>query len=67
MAVKIKIVLLVIAALLIGACATSASKKTQQLAEVWQGKNFNDLIAAKGPPDEKLDDGQGGKIFTYST
>ena len=64
---KIKIMVLALMALLIGACATSASKKTQQLAEDWQGKNFNDLIAAKGAPDDKLDDGQGGKIFIYST
>jgi hypothetical protein len=64
--VKIKIILIVSMSLLIGACATNASKKTQQLEEDWKGKNFNDLIAAKGPPDEKLDDGRGGKIFIYS-
>lgn len=67
MDVRIKIMVLALMALLIGACATNASKKAQQLEEDWQGKNFNDLIAAKGPPDEKLDDGQGGKIYTYST
>ena len=53
-------------ALLIGACATNANKKAQQLEEDWKGKNFNDLIAAKGPPSEKMDDGQGGKIFIYA-
>jgi uncharacterized membrane protein YgcG len=62
---KIKILVLALMALLIGACATSPSKKAQQLEEDWKGKNFNDLIAAKGPPDEKMDDGQGGKIFIY--
>ena len=67
MDVKIKIMVLGLMALLIGACATAANKKAQQLEEDWKGKNFNDLIAAKGPPDEKLDDGQGGKIFIYST
>jgi uncharacterized membrane protein YgcG len=67
MDVKIKIMVPALMALLIGACATDANKKTQQLEEDWKGKNFNDLIAAKGPPDEKLDDGQGGKIFVYST
>ena len=64
---SIKIMILSLLTLAIGACATSASKKAQQLEEDWKGKNFNDLIAAKGPPDEKLDDGQGGKIFIYST
>jgi hypothetical protein len=64
---SIKIMILSLMTLAIGACATSASKKAQQLEENWKGKNFNDLIAAKGPPDEKLDDGQGGKIFIYST
>ncbi len=67
MDVKIKIMVLALMALLIVACASDANKKTQQLEEDWKGKNFNDLIAAKGPPDEKLDDGQGGKIFIYST
>jgi len=67
MDVKIKIMVLALMALLIVACASDANKKTQQLEEDWKGKNFNDLIAAKGPPDEKLDDGQGGKIFVYST
>jgi hypothetical protein len=66
MEVKMKFLLLVLMALLIGACATNASKKAQKLEEDWKGKNFNDLIAAKGPPDEKLDDGRGGKIFIYS-
>jgi uncharacterized membrane protein YgcG len=67
MEAKLKILVLALLALLIGACATSPSKKALQLEEDWKGKNFNDLIAAKGPPDEKLDDGQGGKIFIYSS
>jgi hypothetical protein len=64
---SIKIMILSLLTLAIGACATNASKMAQQLEEDWKGKNFNDLIAAKGAPDEKLDDGQGGKIFIYST
>jgi hypothetical protein len=64
---KTKIMLLIFGALLIGGCATVANNKSQKLEEDWKGKNFNDLIAAKGPPDEKLDDGQGGKIFIYSS
>ena len=66
MDVRIIIMVLGFMALLIGACATNANKKAQQLEEDWKGKNFNDLIAAKGPPSEKMDDGQGGKIFIYA-
>jgi hypothetical protein len=65
MDMRIRIMLLLIMALLIGACATLGNNKAQQLEEDWKGKNFNDLIAAKGPPDQKLDDGQGGKILIY--
>ena len=64
---KIKILILALLALLIGAVPLGPSKKAQQLEEDWKGKNFNDLIASKGPPDEKMDDGQGGKIFIYSS
>ena len=53
-------------ALLAGACATTAAKKSQQLEEAWQGKSVKELLARKGPPDAKLDDGQGGQIFAYS-
>ena len=65
--IRIKIMVLALMILLIGACASNASKRAQQLEEDWKGKNFNDLIAAKGPPDEKVDDGQGGNIFIYKT
>ncbi len=64
---KTKIMLLILGALLIGGCATVTNNKAQKLEEEWKGKNFNDLIAAKGPPSDKMDDGQGGKIFLYSS
>jgi hypothetical protein len=63
---KLNLMIVVFLALLIGACATGANKRTQQLEENWQGKNVNDLIATKGQPDEKFDDGRGGQIFDYS-
>ena len=62
-----RVLFLVFLALLIGACATSAGKMTPQLEKAWEGKSVNDLIATKGQPDQKLDDGQGGQIFAYST
>ena len=60
-----RVLFLVFLALLIGACATSAGKMTPQLEKAWEGKSINDLIATKGQPDQKLDDGQGGQIFVY--
>ncbi len=57
---------MVFLALLAGACATTAAKKSQQLEEAWQGKSVKELLARKGPPDAKSADGQGGQIFAYS-
>jgi hypothetical protein len=62
---KLTLMVVVFLALLVGACATSLGKRTQQLAEKWQGKNVNDLIASKGQPDEKYEDGRGGQVFDY--
>jgi len=33
----------------------------------WEGRNINDLIAELGPPNQLLDDGQGGKILIYTS
>jgi hypothetical protein len=33
--------------------------------ESWVGHDQNDLIAAWGPPQQILDDGNGGKILVY--
>ena len=64
---KLNLIVVVFLALLIGACATNTDKRTQQLEENWQGKNLSDLIALKGQPDEKYEDGRGGQIFDYET
>jgi hypothetical protein len=32
----------------------------------WMGHHQSDLIANWGPPQQVIDDGQGGKIFVYS-
>jgi hypothetical protein len=64
---KSRFLLLIFGVLIIGGCATITNNKAQKLDEEWKGKNFNDLIAAKGPPGEKMDDNQGGKIFIYSS
>ncbi len=60
-----KLLCIVFLTLLIGACATGVSKESQQLEENWQGKSVKDLIASKGQPDEKFEDGRGGQIFDY--
>ena len=33
----------------------------------WMGHDQSDLIANWGPPQQVMDDGQGGKIFVYTT
>jgi len=52
--------------LLLCACATTQQKRVE-LQRTWEGHNVNDLIAELGPPTQVLDDGQGGKIYCYST
>ena len=34
--------------------------------ESWMGHHQSDLIASWGPPQQVMDDGQGGKIFVYA-
>src|SRR3974377_1177315 len=49
-------------------CAcTTTQQKGEKLQETWEGRNVNDLIAALGPPAQIMDDGQGGKIYVYTT
>ena len=33
----------------------------------WVGHNESDLIAHYGPPQQTMSDGQGGKVFIYSS
>jgi hypothetical protein len=33
----------------------------------WMGHDQSDLIASWGPPQQIMDDGQGGKIFVYAS
>jgi hypothetical protein len=56
------ILILVLALLFISGCASI--NKTMQS---WMGHHQSDLIASWGPPQQIMDDGQGGKIFIYST
>ena len=36
-----------------------------QLEEQWIGRDRNSLIAVKGTPDQTMDNGLGGQIYTY--
>jgi hypothetical protein len=36
-----------------------------ELMSSWMGKDANDLIAAWGPPNQTMSDGNGGQIFVY--
>ena len=52
--------ILVLVLLLFTGCASI--NKTMQS---WMGHHQSDLIASWGPPQQIMDDGQGGKIFIY--
>jgi hypothetical protein len=53
--------------LLFGAIAVASCASIDKTMESWMGNHQSDLIASWGPPQQVLDDGQGGKIFVYST
>ncbi len=44
---------------------TSVAQLEQQLGQQWIGKDRNSLIASAGEPDQVVDDGLGGQIFSY--
>jgi len=44
---------------------TSVAQLEQQLGQQWVGKDRNSLIASRGTPDQVMDDGFGGQIYTY--
>jgi hypothetical protein len=41
------------------------TSQVAQLEKEWLGIERNNLIAAKGTPDQVMDDGLGGQIYTY--
>lgn len=47
---------------LISGCAS-----VNKVMESWTGHHQSDLIASWGPPQQVMDDGEGGRIFIYST
>lgn len=55
---------LLAAGLLIG---LSACVNVSAIMKSWEGNHFSDLIASWGPPQQVMDDGQGGKIFVYAS
>jgi hypothetical protein len=58
--------IIVFLALLMCACA-STQQVRDELQKAWEGRSVNDLVAELGPPTQVLDDGRGGKIYSYST
>ena len=52
--------------LMIYACSATQQVR-EELQKNWEGRNVNDLIAELGPPTQILDDGQGGKIYCYTS
>ena len=62
---KIAILLILfIAVTSITSCMTA--EKMNEIMSSWKGHHFSDLIAAWGPPRQTLDDGQGGRIMTWT-
>jgi len=41
------------------------AEETKIAMQSWMGHDINELIAGWGPPQQTMDDGQGGKIFVY--
>lgn len=46
--------------------ALAGCASISETMETWVGHHQSDLIASWGPPQQVLDDGQGGKILVYT-
>jgi len=44
---------------------TGCTSQVDLLQQEWLGKNRNSLITTEGTPDQIMDDGLGGQIYTY--
>lgn len=45
----------------------AAEGQQSELMESWIGQHQSDLIASWGPPQQTIDDGEGGRILVYTT
>jgi hypothetical protein len=48
------------------ACATLPGGNASSDLKSWEGKDFHQLMARLGPPQQVADDQQGGRILTYT-
>jgi hypothetical protein len=48
-------------------CLFTGCASINKTMQLWMGHHQSDLIANWGPPQQVMDDGQGGKIFIYIT
>ena len=53
------------AILILTACLLTGCSNYNQVVNSWIGVDFNEVIAAWGPPAQVLDDGNGGKIASW--
>ena len=58
----VNIAIAVVILVLMFGCAASIDNTMKS----WMGHNQSDLIASWGPPQQVMDDGQGGKILVYT-
>ena len=52
--------------LLLAIAALAGCASINETMQSWMGRHQSDLIASWGPPQQVMDDGQGGKIFVYT-
>lgn len=45
---------------------TGCAARMNRVMTSWQGRNFNDVIASWGPPNEVFDDGSGGRVMVWT-
>ena len=45
---------------------TGCAARMNKVMLSWQGRNFNDVMASWGPPDQVFDDGSGGRVMVWT-
>jgi len=60
-----KLIYLFVLVMLLNGCAAAAASIDKTM-ESWVGRNANDLVPSWGPPQQVVDDGQGGRILIYT-
>lgn len=46
--------------------ATGCASRVNKVMDSWMGHHFSELVASWGPPQQTLDDGDGGRIMVWA-